>query len=199
MLFGLRRGDETRRLRAELARAREALRLAPGHAEARNQLGRCLTARAELRTQAQDWAGAEPELTEALRLYEGLEAESPAVSGNRWCRACLHRYLGDVHARLGRGAEGRSELDRAVELFETTDLDAPGTASDWSRWGAEMHNLAMFLARQHTGDSYPDLGRAFGGKHHTTVISAVEKIALRQKNDAALRSELHAIESLLLR
>jgi chromosomal replication initiator protein len=59
--------------------------------------------------------------------------------------------------------------------------------------------IAMYLARQHTGDSYPDLGRAFGGKHHTTVISAVEKIALRQKNDAALRSELHAIESLLLR
>jgi chromosomal replication initiator protein len=59
--------------------------------------------------------------------------------------------------------------------------------------------IAMFLARQHTGDSYPDLGRAFGGKHHTTVISAVEKIALRQKNDAALRSEIHAIESSLLR
>jgi chromosomal replication initiator protein len=59
--------------------------------------------------------------------------------------------------------------------------------------------IAMFLARQHTGDSYPDLGRAFGGKHHTTVISAVEKIALRQKTDAALRSEIHAIESLLLR
>jgi len=59
--------------------------------------------------------------------------------------------------------------------------------------------VAMFLARQHTGDSYPDLGRAFGGKHHTTVISAVEKISERHRSDTALRGEIHAIESLLLR
>ena len=57
----------------------------------------------------------------------------------------------------------------------------------------------MYLARQHTKDSYPDLGRAFGGKHHTTVISAVEKIVDRLKNDGGLRGELHAIEATLLR
>ena len=59
--------------------------------------------------------------------------------------------------------------------------------------------VAMYLARTHTRDSYPDLGRAFGGKHHTTVISAVEKIAAKLKDDLGLRSELHAIESVLLR
>ena len=38
-----------------------------------------------------------------------------------------------------------------------------------------------------------------GGKHHTTVISAVQKIAERLKDDASLRSEIHAIESMILR
>jgi chromosomal replication initiator protein len=57
----------------------------------------------------------------------------------------------------------------------------------------------MYLARTHTKDSYPDLGRAFGGKHHTTVISAVDKITKRLPNDAGLRGEIHAIESVLLR
>jgi chromosomal replication initiator protein len=57
----------------------------------------------------------------------------------------------------------------------------------------------MYLSRQHTKDSYPDLGRAFGGKHHTTVISAVEKIADRLKDDPGLRGEIHAIEATLLR
>ena len=52
----------------------------------------------------------------------------------------------------------------------------------------------MYLARHHTKDSYPDLARAFGGKHHTTVISAVQKIIERVKDDASLRSEIHAIE-----
>lgn len=59
--------------------------------------------------------------------------------------------------------------------------------------------VAMYLARQHTKDSYPDLGRAFGGKHHTTVISAVEKITDRLGDDPGLRGEIHAIEATLLR
>jgi chromosomal replication initiator protein len=64
---------------------------------------------------------------------------------------------------------------------------------------ANPRAVAMYLSRNHTKDSYPDLARAFGGKHHTTVISAVQKIAERLKDDASLRSELHAIESMILR
>ena len=59
--------------------------------------------------------------------------------------------------------------------------------------------VAMYISRHHTKDSYPDLARAFGGKHHTTVISAVQKIIERVKEDASLRAEIHAIESLILR
>jgi chromosomal replication initiator protein len=59
--------------------------------------------------------------------------------------------------------------------------------------------VAMYISRHHTKDSYPDLARAFGGKHHTTVISAVQKIIQRVKDDASLRSEIHAIESMILR
>ncbi|MEJ7600141.1 MAG: chromosomal replication initiator protein DnaA [Kofleriaceae bacterium] len=59
--------------------------------------------------------------------------------------------------------------------------------------------VAMYLARHHTKDSYPDLARAFGGKHHTTVISAVQKIIERLKDDASLRAEIHAVEGIILR
>jgi chromosomal replication initiator protein len=64
---------------------------------------------------------------------------------------------------------------------------------------ANPRAIAMYISRHHTKDSYPDLARAFGGKHHTTVISAVQKIAERVKDDASLRSEIHAIESMVLR
>ena len=64
---------------------------------------------------------------------------------------------------------------------------------------ANPRAVAMYLSRHHTKDSYPDLARAFGGKHHTTVISAVQKIAERVKDDASLRSELHAIEAMILK
>jgi chromosomal replication initiator protein len=64
---------------------------------------------------------------------------------------------------------------------------------------ANPRAVAMYLSRQHTNSSYPDLGRAFGDKHHTTIIAAVEKIAKRVKDDPALRGEIHAIESTLTR
>lgn len=64
---------------------------------------------------------------------------------------------------------------------------------------ANPRAVAMYLARHHTKDSYPDLARAFGGKHHTTVISAVQKITQRLHEDSGLRSEVHAIESMILK
>ena len=64
---------------------------------------------------------------------------------------------------------------------------------------ANPRAIAMYISRHNTKDSYPDLARAFGGKHHTTVISAVQKIAERLKEDASLRSEIHAIESMVLK
>jgi chromosomal replication initiator protein len=64
---------------------------------------------------------------------------------------------------------------------------------------ANPRAVAMYLARTHTKESYPDLGRSFGGKHHTTIISAVEKVARKLKTDTALRSEVQAVENMLLR
>lgn len=42
---------------------------------------------------------------------------------------------------------------------------------------AEARQLAMYLAKQLTQRSYPDIGRAFGGRDHTTVMHAVQKVA----------------------
>jgi chromosomal replication initiator protein len=64
---------------------------------------------------------------------------------------------------------------------------------------ASPRAVAMYLARHHTKDSYPDLARAFGGKHHTTVISAVQKIEEKVKNEPSLRSEIHAVEGLFIK
>jgi chromosomal replication initiator protein len=37
-------------------------------------------------------------------------------------------------------------------------------------------HIAMWLCRYNTSASYPEIGRAFGNRDHTTVISAVQKI-----------------------
>ena len=54
--------------------------------------------------------------------------------------------------------------------------------------------LAMYLCRQELGTSYPELGRRFGGKDHTTALSAVRKIgSLVNKGDADTKDALEAI------
>lgn len=46
--------------------------------------------------------------------------------------------------------------------------------------------VAMYLCKKLTKHSYPEIGRAFGGKHHTTVIHSVEKIEGLASTDAIL-------------
>ena len=46
--------------------------------------------------------------------------------------------------------------------------------------------IAMYLAKHLTEASLPEIGRQFGGKHHTTVLHSVEKIEELRKNDKDL-------------
>jgi len=54
--------------------------------------------------------------------------------------------------------------------------------------------VAMYLCRKHTKASYPEIGDRFGGKDHSTVISAVNKIARLLKTDPHLKMSVDNIE-----
>jgi chromosomal replication initiator protein len=54
--------------------------------------------------------------------------------------------------------------------------------------------IAMYLVKQLTDASLPEIGRQFGGKHHTTVMHAIAKIDEQKRTDSAL---YHAITKLL--
>ena len=51
--------------------------------------------------------------------------------------------------------------------------------------------VAMYLAKELTSASLPEIGRAFGGKHHTTVIHSVQKIEHMRQTDPELNRLLH--------
>lgn len=62
---------------------------------------------------------------------------------------------------------------------------------------AFARQVAMYLCRQRLKCSFPELGRAFGNRDHTTVMSAVRRVeALRQK-DPQVNAHLAAIEQKL--
>ena len=57
--------------------------------------------------------------------------------------------------------------------------------------------VAMFLVREETPSSLPAIGKAFGGRDHTTALHSIEKIANELKEDERLRFEVQAIRERL--
>ncbi|MEG1502849.1 chromosomal replication initiator protein DnaA [Enterococcus sp. 22-H-5-01] len=58
--------------------------------------------------------------------------------------------------------------------------------------------IAMYLSREMTENSLPKIGAEFGGKDHTTVIHAHEKISHLVKTDSSMQQEISEIKNLLL-
>jgi chromosomal replication initiator protein len=57
--------------------------------------------------------------------------------------------------------------------------------------------IALYLAKQLTEASLPEIGRQFGGKHHTTVLHSVEKIDESRKSDKDLNRLLNKLTETL--
>jgi len=58
---------------------------------------------------------------------------------------------------------------------------------------AYPRQIAMYLSKELTAASLPEIGRTFGGKHHTTVLHSVKKIEGLRHNDPELNRLLHTI------
>ncbi|MFN3322859.1 MAG: chromosomal replication initiator protein DnaA [Bryobacteraceae bacterium] len=53
--------------------------------------------------------------------------------------------------------------------------------------------VAMYLVKELTASSLPEIGRAFGGKHHTTVLHSVNKIEELRQSDPDLNRLIHSV------
>lgn len=59
--------------------------------------------------------------------------------------------------------------------------------------------VAMYLARQLTSFSFPDIGERFGGKDHSTIIYAIKKMERQMEEDVQLKGSIEEIRSMLVR
>jgi chromosomal replication initiator protein len=62
---------------------------------------------------------------------------------------------------------------------------------------ARPRQIAMYLAKELTQKSLPEIGELFGGRDHTTVLHAVRKIAGDRAKNAECNHELHVLEQTL--
>lgn len=54
--------------------------------------------------------------------------------------------------------------------------------------------IAMYLSRELTDNSLPRIGKEFGGKDHTTVLHAIDKIEKQLDTDSELQNEINSLK-----
>jgi chromosomal replication initiator protein len=81
------------------------------------------------------------------------------------------------------------QIQKAVAAAYNLSVDQLVSKNN-SRQFAFPRQIAMYLCKRLTKHSYPEIGRAFGGKHHTTVIHSFEKIQSLTTTDARLQRSL---------
>jgi chromosomal replication initiator protein len=106
-----------------------------------------------------------------------------------------HELLQD----LLRANERRVTIDeiqkRVAEHFNIKMAEM--TSSRRARIVARPRQVAMFLAKQLTQHSLPEIGRKFGGRDHTTVMHAVRKIEELLATDRALGEDVALLRRML--
>jgi chromosomal replication initiator protein len=62
---------------------------------------------------------------------------------------------------------------------------------------ARPRQIAMYLAKELTQSSLPEIGRAFGGKHHTTVLHSIHRIEELRQSDPDLNRLIQSVSDSL--
>lgn len=124
-------------------------------------------------------------------------------------RIVAHAQLVGRTISLEMTQEVLSDMLRSTERRITIDEIQKKVAEHYSVRVADMHSarraravarprqVAMYLAKQLTPRSLPEIGRKFGGRDHTTVIHAVRKIEELSAYDAAFREDVDLLRRLL--
>lgn len=58
---------------------------------------------------------------------------------------------------------------------------------------ARPRQIAMYLVKELTDASLPEIGRAFGGKHHTTVLHSIRKVEELRRTDPEINRLIHSV------
>ena len=146
--------------------------------------------------------GARPEVlqfladrfTDSIRELEGALNTLVARVGEGLSGLSIDEAQAILRPHL-RGAEKRITVDdiqkAASEHFGLKQADL--ISERRNRSVARPRQAAMWLAKQLTTRSLPDIGRRFGGRDHTTVLHAVRRIEALKAEDPVLTRDLEAL------
>ncbi len=131
----------------------------------------------------------------SMRELEGAVNTLAAVAGARLSALTVD----EVQALLGSALRGGPERRITVDEIQKTVADhfslkqADLLSERRTRAIARPRQIAMYLCKQHTTRSYPDIGRRFGGRDHTTVLHGVRKIEELMPQDDQIARDVETL------
>ena len=104
-------------------------------------------------------------------------------------------FVEEVLANVLRANQRRISIDEIqTQVGEHYRIrKAEMTSARRAREVARPRQVAMYLSKQLTPKSLPDIGRRFGGRDHTTVIHAVRQIEKLRASDAELDADIRLL------
>jgi chromosomal replication initiator protein len=100
--------------------------------------------------------------------------------------------LKSVLVNKGQKLDVEQIIKHCAEHFHVTVADIRGPVR--KKQLARARQAAMFLSRKLTSSSYPELGDKFGGKDHSTVINAVQRVPVLMSGDDDFRKSVETLE-----
>jgi chromosomal replication initiator protein len=134
-----------------------------------------------------------------VRELEGSLVRLIAISslrGQPISKVLAQDAIRNIAADEDPGVVTIEQIQRAVASNYRITLGELVTKSN-ARQYSLPRQVAMYLCKQMTKHSFPEIGRAFGGKHHTTVMHSVDKIETLVSTDSALRKRVREITEMI--
>jgi chromosomal replication initiator protein len=97
--------------------------------------------------------------------------------------------------QLAAGADRRITIESIIKAVAERAGMSPAQLKQKSnaRQITRPRQVAMFLAKELTTSSLPEIGRASGGKHHTTVLHSIQKIEQERQTDPELNRLVNSL------
>ena len=131
----------------------------------------------------------------SMRELEGAVNTLAAVAGNRLATLTVSEAQSLLGLALRGGPERRITVDEIQKVVaDHFNLKQADLLSERrTRAIARPRQIAMYLCKQHTTRSYPDIGRRFGGRDHTTVLHGVRKIEELMPKEEQIARDVEAL------
>jgi chromosomal replication initiator protein len=107
----------------------------------------------------------------------------------------VSKLLGDLYHSEFRNISIDKIQKKVAEHFRIKTADILG--SNRSRMYAHPRHVAMYLCKQLTNHSFPEIGTFFGKKDHTTVMHACKQMEKKMSGDEEIKITVERLASLL--